>query len=162
MLVDLPRLTFKLSRKAWRSNVTGRASFLSGDRPDDVALFLSASIVDEPESLLEYGERIEGGVLLVVDGDRGRRAFQAATGSDALSFASEARQHDGTVERTLSGGECPHADGDDESHEVAFIFAFAEEKNPEVGGIYAAGDVIHAYAKCSCGTSYADRWVIED
>lgn len=138
-----------------------RDAFLAGDRPDDVALFLADSFVDDPETLLEYGEEVEGGVLLVVDGESGRRAFSAATGSDAMSFASEARNREGEVDRDLAGGTCPDAGGGDEPHEVSFVFAFAEAENQEVGGIYAEGDVVHAYARCSCGTSYAERWVVD-
>jgi hypothetical protein len=31
-----------------------------------------------------------------------------------------------------------------------------------VGGVYAEGDVVHAYAQCACGTAYSDRWVVDD
>ncbi|WP_214676352.1 DUF5807 family protein, partial [Escherichia coli] len=46
----------------------------------------------------------------------------------------------------------------------AFIrrVAFAEAQNEEVGGIYAEGDVIHAYAKSSEGAAFSDRWVVDD
>ncbi len=45
---------------------------------------------------------------------------------------------------------------------MKFIFSFAEAQNEEVGGIYEEGDVVHAYAKCTCGTTYSDRWVVDD
>jgi hypothetical protein len=31
-----------------------------------------------------------------------------------------------------------------------------------VGGLYAEGAVVHAYAHCECGTSYSDRWVVDE
>ncbi|ERH12855.1 MAG: hypothetical protein J07HB67_01881, partial [halophilic archaeon J07HB67] len=54
---------------------------------------------------------------------------------------------------------CPAADGD--GHEVEFIFAFAEEENEGVGGLYAEGDVVHAYAHCGCGASYSHKWLVD-
>ncbi|MFC6719354.1 DUF5807 family protein [Natrialbaceae archaeon GCM10025810] len=135
-----------------------REEFLAGERPDDVALFLADSFVDD-DRLAEFGERVEGGVLIVVDGERGRNAFRAATGTEAMQFAGSAMDVDGLVESDLTGGTCPdEPDGGD--HEVRFVFAFSEEQNEDVGGIYAEGDVIHAYARCACGTAYSDRWTV--
>jgi hypothetical protein len=132
-----------------------REQFLAGDRPDDVALFLSSSFLDDPEPLLEYGERVEGGVLLVVEGDAGRRVFEKATGTEAMAFSREAMGVESHVDDDLTGGDCP--EGDD--HEARFVFAFSEAQNEDVGGLYAEGDVMHAYARCECGASYSDRWV---
>ncbi|RQG94428.1 DUF5807 family protein [Natrarchaeobius chitinivorans] len=139
---------------------TPREAFLAGERPDDVALFLADSYVSD-ERLERFGNPVDGGVLIVVDGDRGRSAFEAATGTGAMEFAKSAMSLEGIVDPDLAGGSCPDAsDGDD--HEPQFIFAFAEEENEGVGGIYAEGDVIHAYAKCRCGTAYSDRWNVTD
>lgn len=144
---------------------TKRDEFLAGERPEDVAIYLAESFVSDLGPLEEYGDRVEDGVLLVVPGDNGRAAFQKATGKDAMGFAREAGGTEAPVDRTLAGGDCPEA-GDDGSgngdHEVKYVFAFAEERNEEVGGIYAEGDVVHAYAQCSCGTAYSDRWVVTD
>jgi hypothetical protein len=74
---------------------------------------------------------------------------------DAMEFAREAMETEGHVARDLSGGEAP--DGGD----VQFVFAFAEARNEEVGGLYAEGDVIHAYAYSSEGTAFSDRWVVD-
>ncbi|EMA32419.1 DUF5807 family protein [Halobiforma nitratireducens] len=134
-----------------------RAEFLAGDRPDDVALFLADSYVSD-DRLTEFGERVAGGTLIVVDGERGRSAFQAATGTGAMQFAKSAMDHEGIVNADLAGGTCPETPGDDADHEVQFVFAFTEEQNEDVGGIYAEGDVVHAYAQCSCGVAYSDRW----
>ncbi|WP_254766627.1 DUF5807 family protein [Salinilacihabitans rarus] len=135
-----------------------REEFLAGERPEDVVLFLSEAAVDD-DRLAEFGERVDGGTLLVVDGERGRNAFRAATGVGAMEFAGAAMQVEGVVDDDLAGGTCPDApDGGD--HEVRFVFAFAEERNEEVGGIYAEGPVVHAYAQCACGTRYSDRWAI--
>ena len=137
-----------------------RAAFLAGERTEDVALFLADSFVDD-DRLERFGERVDGGTLLVVDGERGRNAFQAATGVDAMAFAGSAMGLEGIVDGDLTGGTCPdEPEGGD--HAVQFVFAFAEERNEEVGGIYADGDVIHAYAQCRCGTAYSDRWVAGD
>ncbi|SDR38172.1 DUF5807 family protein [Natronobacterium texcoconense] len=140
------------------SDLRAREEFLAGDRPDDVALFLADSFVSD-DRLEEFGERVDDGTLIVVDGERGRNAFQAATGTEAMGFARSAMDLEGIVDGDLAGGTCPETPGDDaEDHEIQFVFAFAEEQNEDVGGIYAEGDVIHAYAQCSCGVAYSDRW----
>ncbi len=137
-----------------------REEFLAGERLDDVALFLSDSFVED-DRLERFGERVDGGTLIVVDGERGRNAFQAATGVGAMEFAGSAMGVDGLVDGDLTGGTCPdEADGGD--HDVQFVFAFAEAQNEEVGGIYADGDVVHAYAQCTCGTAYSDRWTVAE
>jgi hypothetical protein len=143
------------------------AAFLAGDRPDDVALFLADAYVDDPETLADRGVRVDGGVVLVVDGERGRRVFSSITGADAMGFAREAGATEGEIAPDLSGGTCPeHDTGNGEtgenSHTAQFVFAFAEGRNEDVGGIYAEGDVIHAYARCDCGAGYSQRWVAGD
>ncbi|WP_436345924.1 DUF5807 family protein [Natronorubrum sp. FCH18a] len=137
-----------------------REEFLAGERPDDVALFLADSYVSD-DRLEQFGDRVEDGVLIVVDGGRGRSAFQAATGTQAMEFAKSAMDLEGEIDDDLSGGRCPKA-SDDEAHAVQFVFAFAEEQNEDVGGIYADGDVVHAYAQCTCETAYSDRWNATD
>ncbi len=138
-------------------------AFLAGDRPNDVVLFLSESFVEDTGALEGFGERIEsddfGGVLLVVDGERGRSVFERMTGMDAMSFAGAAMDNPGTIDPELTGGDCPEAASGPQDHHAEFVFAFAEAQNDEVGGIYAEGDVIHAYVYCSCGTAYSDKWV---
>ncbi|MFB6159994.1 MAG: DUF5807 family protein [Haloferacaceae archaeon] len=134
-------------------------AFLAGARPDDVAIYLSDEALSggDADALAEHGTRRDGGVLLVLPGERGRSAFAAGTGTDAMAFAREAMDAEGRIAPDLTGGDCPDADGGD--HDVRFLLAFAEERNEEVGGRYAEGDVIHAYAQCSCGRAYSDRWV---
>ena len=136
-----------------------REQFLAGERPEDVALFLADSFIEgEGDGLADHGEAVENGVVLVVEGDQGRSVFKTATGMDAMGFAKQAMGTEGgEISRGLSDGECPDCDGDAE-----FIFAFAEEQNEEVGGLYAEGEVIHAYAYCDCGTAYSDKWVAGD
>lgn len=162
-----------------------RAEFLAAERPDDVALYLADSYVSD-DRLERFGERVDGGVLLVVDGERGRNAFRAATGTGAMEFAGKAMKVDGDIDADLTGGTCPNqgaadsttgknAEGveddedhvtegaeSDEDHATQFVFAFAEEQNEEVGDLYAEGDVVHAYAQCSCGAAYSDRWVVDE
>jgi len=70
------------------------------------------------------------------------------------------------IESTLAGGVCPDAGDPDaeattDDHHIEFGFAFAEAENQEVGGLYAEGDVIHAYAHCSCGTDFSQKWVAD-
>ena len=132
--------------------------FLAGERLEDVALFLAADQLDG-ERLREIGESVPGGVALVVPGEQGRSAFSSATGMDAMEFARTAMSENGEIAPSLNGGVCPAGDGD---HAVEFVFAFAEEENEGVGGLYAEGDVIHAYAHCACGTSYSQKWVVGD
>ena len=143
------------------SDTNSYEAFLAGERPDDVALFLADSFVEDSR-LEQFGDRFEGGVLLVVDGERGRRVFKTATGLGAMQFAGSAMGLEGIIDSDLTGGTCPETAGDDDQeHEVQFIFAFTEDQNEEVGGLYAEGDVLHAYAECACGTAYSDRWVIQ-
>jgi hypothetical protein len=128
--------------------------FLAGDRLDDVALFLTHEYLDSEGKLANYGEEVDDGVVLVVEGETGRRMFASGTGMDAMQFAKQAMEVEGHIDRDLGGGDAP--DGGD----VQFVFAFAEAKNEEVGGLYADGDVIHAYAYSSDGTAFSDRWVV--
>ncbi|WP_410766341.1 DUF5807 family protein [Haloferax sp. DFSO60] len=134
--------------------------FLAGERLDDVALFLTQEYLDSQGKLPNMGEAVENGYVLVVPGDEGRRAFAAGTGMDAMKFAQSAMGEKSEIDRNLGDGVCPDTETD-ENHEAKFIFAFAEEENEEVGGLYEDGDVIHAYAKCTCGTAYSERWVVE-
>ncbi|TYL38623.1 hypothetical protein CV102_11430 [Natronococcus pandeyae] len=140
-----------------------RAEFLAGERPDDVALFLADSYVSD-ERFEKFGDAVENGIVMIVDGESGRNAFKAATDTDAMGFAKTAMQQEGEITDDLTGGNCPDAgdEADSEEHEPQYIFAFAEEQNEDVGGIYAEGAVVHAYAQCTCGTSYSDRWNATD
>lgn len=134
------------------------SEFLAGERLEDVALFLAEDQLDEAGKLADAGEEVDGGVVLVRPGEEGRRLFSAGTGNDAMGFAKEAMGEGGSIDADLAGGECPAGAG--ESHEVTYVFAFAEAENPDVGGMYADGDVIHAYANCACGESYSDKWLV--
>ncbi|WP_222916807.1 DUF5807 family protein [Natrinema sp. SYSU A 869] len=138
-----------------------REEFLAGERLEDVALFLADSYVSD-DRLEQFGDRVDDGILIVVDGERGRSAFQAATGTGAMEFAKSAMSNEGEIEDDLTGGHCPDAAGDEGDHAVQFVFAFAEAQNEEVGGIYADGAVVHAYAQCTCGTAFSDRWNVTD
>ncbi|WP_254839602.1 DUF5807 family protein [Natronomonas marina] len=134
-------------------------SFLAGDRPDDILVYLHEEGVGSVEDLLDIGTRVEDGVVLVLPGEDGKAAFESATGLDAMDFAGMAMETDGDVDDDCTGGTCPDGDGDD--HYVKFVFAFAEAQNEAVGGLYAEGDVIHGYAACACGTTYSDKWVAD-
>lgn len=140
---------------------TAREEFLSGKRPDDVLIYLSSSAVGDPGALGDVAEAVEDGTVLVLPGERGRSAFESATGVDPMDFAGRAMQTDGHVDRDCTDGDCPAADDESGPHDPTFVFAFAEAQNEEVGGIYAEGDVVHAYASCACGTAYSDRWVVD-
>lgn len=135
--------------------------FLAGDRVDDIVLYLSDTYLDDDSRLREVGTETAAGVRLILDGETGRSAFEAGTGMGAMEFAQTAMDADGEIVRDLDGGACPFAESDPEAgHDVRFVFAFAEEQNEAVGGLYAEGDVIHAYAHCACGESYSDKWVV--
>lgn len=131
------------------------AEFIAGERPEDVAIYLAEDVVDDLGKLADYGEETDAGIVLVVPGESGRNAFSKVAGKDAMAFAKEAMGEEGEIDADLAGGACPACGSDD----GRFTFAFSEEKNEEVGGIYAKGDVIHAYAQCPCGTAFSDRWV---
>jgi len=156
--------------------MTDREQFLAGDRPDDVCFFLHEAAVSGIDALSDRGERTDEGVVLVVPGDAGPEAFQSATGIDPMAFAREAMDTEGEVRRDLTGGVCPEcrgrdstgegneaADGTDDrgadGHEARLLFAFAEERNEAAGGLYAEGDVIHAYVACECGARYSEKWL---
>lgn len=134
-----------------------REAFLAGDRPDDVHIYIDEGSVSNLEALEPHGERVDGGIALVMDGEQARAVFQQATGIDPMALAQEAMGTDGEVDADCIGATCPAGDG--EEHFPKFIFAFAEEQNEEVGGLYAEGDVIHAYVACECGERYSDKWV---
>ncbi|PSP85890.1 hypothetical protein BRC83_02015 [Halobacteriales archaeon QS_1_68_17] len=136
-----------------------RAAFLAGDRVEDVLLYFAADAVSDADALAARGERVDGGVVLVIDGERGRSAFGRAVGVDPMAFARRGMDTEGEVAPDCTGGRCPAADEADGDHAVRFIFAFAEAKNEEAGGLYAEGDVIHAYAQCACGEAYSDKWL---
>ena len=137
--------------------MSDREAFLAGERPDDVLMYFAESAVSGTESIADIGERVSDGVVLVVDGEDGRAAFQSTTGLDPMRFAKQAMDTEGTVEPGCTGGTCPAGDGDD-PHEARFVFAFVEKQNEEAGGLYAEGAVVHAYVSCSCGEAYSDRW----
>ena len=139
-------------------------AFLAGDRVDDVAVFLSDSTAGDLGALADYGVDVETGIVLVLPGDQGRAAFKRVSGMDAMDFAGRAMDTDGDIAHDLSHGECPskHPDEPEADHHVKLTFAFAEAQNEEVGGLYAEGAVVHAYAYCTCGTAYSDRWLVDD
>ncbi|WP_436900614.1 DUF5807 family protein [Halovenus halobia] len=134
-----------------------REAFLAGERPSDIHIFLHEDSVSNAEALQAHGESVAEGIVLVMDGDQARSVFQQATGIDPMALAQEAMKQDGSVTEDCTAATCP--EGDD--HAPKFIFAFAEEQNEEVGGIYADGPVIHAYVACDCGTRYSDKWVVD-
>jgi len=146
--------------------------FLAGERLDDVVFYLSDAYLDDDSRLRNVGTETAGGVRLILDGETGRSAFEAGTGMGAMEFAKTAMDAEGEIARSLDDGTCPFDDGGDEDgpddhgpdddHAIRFVFAFAEAQNEEVGGLYAEGDVVHAYAHCTCGESYSHKWVVGD
>jgi len=141
--------------------MTKREEFLAGDRPEDVAFFLHEDAVDDVGALSEYAETVDEGVVLVLPGEQGRSAFQKAAGQDPMQLAQTAMQTEGKIEGDLTGGVCPaEQEEPDSQHTARVVFAFAEEQNEEVGGRYAEGDVVHAYAVCACGETYSQKWVV--
>lgn len=135
------------------------AAFRRGERTDDVCIYLHEEGVGNVEALSRLGLRTDDGVVLVLPGEEGRAAFERATSLDPMDFAGMAMGTEGHVDDSLTSGTCPNADGDAEEHYVKFVFAFAESHHPEMEGLYAEGDVIHAYAACACGTTYSEKWV---
>ena len=136
------------------------AAFRRGERPDDVCFYLHEEGVGNVEALSRLGIRTDDGVVLVMPGEEGRAAFQRATSLDPMDFAGMAMDTEGEIDEDLTDGACPEG-GDATDHYVKFVFAFAEEHHPEMEGLYAEGDVIHAYAACACGTTYSDKWVAD-
>ena len=134
-------------------------AFLSGERPDDILIYLHEEGVGSIDELAEIGVRVDDGVVLVLPGEEGQAAFQRATGLDAMDFAGTAMDTDGDIEADCTGGTCPDSEESGE-HYAKFVFAFVEERNEAVGGIYAEGDVRHGYAACACGTTYSEKSVL--
>ena len=139
--------------------MSDREEFLAGDRSEDVFMYFSEDAVSGIDALAGHGERVDDGVVLVVKGDSDRSAFERATDIDPMAFAKRAMANDGTVDADATGGVCPDTEENDGSHETRFVFAFAEEQNEEVKGLYNEGDVIHAYVQCTCGTAYSEKWL---
>ncbi|MFO7832765.1 MAG: DUF5807 family protein [Halohasta sp.] len=133
-------------------------AFLAGERLDDVAIYIDDALLGDDHDLGSMGTTVDTGIVLVVPGEAGRNAFAQATGIGAMEFAKEAMDRDGEIESTLAGGECPD-DDDGDDHSIEFVLSFAEAENEEVGGLYAEGDVIHAYAHCSCGVNFSHKWL---
>lgn len=136
-------------------------AFLRGDRPDDVLIYLHEEGVGSVEELAKIGVTVDDGVVLVLPGEKGQNAFEQATGLDAMDFASMAMNTEGEIDDDCTSGRCPDED-DGEPHYPKFIFAFVESQNKSVGGLYAEGDVRHAYAACACGTTYSEKSVLDD
>lgn len=134
-------------------------AFLDGERPDDVAIYIHDEQIGDMQALTEVAVRVETGVVLVVDGERGQRAFEQLSGIAAMEFASAAMDTDGQLAHDLTGGRCPQAGA---SHSVGLLLAFAEEQHPEMDGIHGEGTVIHGYAACRCGARYSDRWLADE
>jgi hypothetical protein len=141
--------------------MSAREEFLAGERLDDVLVYLSTDAVSDPSALADHAEAVPGGLVLVIPGEDARSVFRAAAGIDPMAFAQDAAGTEGDVASDLTGGTCPAAaEGGSGDHDVRFVFAFAEGENPDAGGRYAEGDVIHAYASCACGTAYSVTWVV--
>ncbi len=138
-----------------------RGAFLAGDRPADVLTYLADDAVSNPGALEAHGERVDGGTVLVLPGDDARSVFGQAAGIDPMALARDAMDTGGEIHRDCTGGVCPAGEGsgDGSPHRARLVFAFAEAQNEEAGGLYAEGDVIHAYVACACGERYSDRWV---
>lgn len=141
--------------------MTAHEEFVAGDRTEEVLIYLADAAMGNPDALADVGERVDDGVVLVVPGDDGRQALQNAVGVDPMAFAKEAMATDGEVRPDCTGGSCPAEDGGGD-HDARFVFAFAEDENPDAGDLYATGDVIHAYVRCGCGQSYSQKWVAGD
>ncbi|MFB6128416.1 MAG: DUF5807 family protein [Halorhabdus sp.] len=142
--------------------MTDRTEFLAGERPEDVACFLHEDRVSNLDALDDHAEGVPNGVVLVLPGEKGRSAFQSVAGIDPMALAQRAMDTPGEIEDDLTGGVCPARGDDPEAeHTVQFVFAFVEAQNEEVGGLYAEGDVIHAYAVCACGETYSEKWLAE-
>jgi len=133
--------------------------FLAGERLDDVAIYINKSQLGDDHNLGSAGTEVDSGIVLVIPGEAGRNAFEQATGIGAMEFAKEAMGQNGEIESTLAGGICPDDGADDANHDIEFVLSFAEAQNEEVGGMYEEGDVIHAYAHCSCGVNFSQKWL---
>lgn len=140
------------------SAATPYEEFLAGERHDDILLFIDSDAIGDPGAISDIAEEVGTGYVLVLPGDRGSEVVAEVVGIDPMDFAGAAMDTEGDIRHDCTGGECPAGTGD--GHRVNFVFAFTEAENPEVGDLYAEGDVCHAYAACTCGQSYSDKWVI--
>lgn len=148
-----------------------REAFLAGERPDDVAIYLSESGLRNADALADRAEDVEDGYVLVLTGERGREVFSVVAGEPPMEFAGAASEREGVVDRDLTGGDCPDdgagaetggADGEagGSAHEPRFLLAFVQEETEGAGERYEEGDVVHAYVRCDCGAAYSDRWLV--
>lgn len=142
--------------RPWDSMESEREAFLAGNRPQDVHIYLHEDTIENATPLEPYAEQVSDGLVLVLDGTDARGLFSRVTGIDIMEFARDAMNTDGEIDGDCTGGTCPSC-----GESPRFVFAFAEEQNEEVGGIYAEGSVIHAYASCPCGERYSSKWVAD-
>lgn len=135
-----------------------RGTFLDGERPEAVAIYVAGEALDDPDVLDGRGTATDDGRVFVLPGEGGRRAFAAATGENAMDFAKQAMGTTGDIDRDIAGGTCPNCG----EAAVRYLLAFVEEQNEDLEGMYAEGDVVHAYARCECGTAFSDKWIVDD
>lgn len=134
------------------------AAFVRGDRPDDVAVYFADEYADT-DSLANRGQRVDGGVAVVLAGAKGRHLFERITGLEAMAFARATGDRSGSIAAGLTAAQCPAGTGPD--HGLQFLLAFVQPRTPEAGGRYAEGDVLHAYAACRCGTTFSETRVLD-
>lgn len=147
------------------------SAFLAGEHPEAVAIYLAEGALRNAEAIADRAETVEGGYVLVLSGEHGREVFSVVSGEPPMEFAQEASRREGTVDRDLTGGDCPDDDANEAddggeretaSHDARFVLAFVQEQTEDAGGLYEEGDVVHAYVSCDCGVAYSDRWLVGD
>jgi len=80
-----------------------REQFLAGERPTDVHIYLHEDSVSDLDALEAHGERVDDGIVLVMDGEKARGVFQTATGIDR-SFGMNATRLVALVDTATARG----------------------------------------------------------
>lgn len=135
--------------------------FIAGEKPKHILLYHGIGAGKLPDQAAKLAHDIEDGHVMVLPAAMAQEIADKVLIPDLSTFSERSRERGGAIESFLTAGTCPEAMDNGKGHTLEQIFAFVQPKDELLGGIYAKGDVMHAYALCSCQTYYSDRWVVD-
>ncbi|WP_254280489.1 DUF5807 family protein [Haloarcula marina] len=135
--------------------------FIAGNRPGHIMLFQHENATSLPDDASKVAKNAAEGKMIIQPAVMARDLIDKVLVPNISQFTELSQKRQGNIEPYLTSGDCPEANSNhDEDHIIEQLFAFVQPKHNSLGGIYADGDVMHAYARCSCQVHYSDRWVI--
>jgi hypothetical protein len=135
--------------------------FVAGNRPEHVMLFQRDGTGPLSDNAQELGHEVADGTVIVAPAVMAQEIVSEVLSPSPTEFTDRAREREGEIESFLTAGTCPDAGEDDGKHLLEQLFAFVQPEDQSLGEMYAKGDVMHAYAQCSCQAHYSDKWVID-